>query len=98
MKPPLSGHILPTAATMVGVCMTVLSIVKLTHLSRDLDSWIDELLALDSLVFLASAMLSYGAIRSAARGLRLEELADKTFMAGLLLMGVVVCLLSFALG
>jgi len=25
----LSSHILPTAATMVGVCMTVISIVKL---------------------------------------------------------------------
>jgi len=26
----ISNHILPTASTMVGVCMTVISIIKLT--------------------------------------------------------------------
>jgi len=30
----LSSHILPTAATMVGVCMTVLSIGRLSHAGR----------------------------------------------------------------
>ncbi|WP_264080444.1 hypothetical protein [Polynucleobacter paneuropaeus] len=30
----LSGHILPTSGAMLGVCMTVISIVKLTQTNR----------------------------------------------------------------
>ena len=44
MKTNLSAHILPTSATMVGVCMTVISIVKLIGPKMALGR-VDQLLA-----------------------------------------------------
>ena len=86
----LSGHILPNAATMAGVCVTVISIIKGMHIGYP-GLIIDKVLALDSIIFLASAVCSYFAMRLAAANradlsLRLESLADGSFMFGLLLM------------
>jgi hypothetical protein len=86
----LSGHILPNAATMAGVCVTVISIIKGMHIGYP-GLIIDKVLALDSIIFLASATCSYFAMRLAAANradlsLRLENLGDGSFMFGLLLM------------
>jgi hypothetical protein len=86
----LSGHILPNAATMAGVCVTVISIIKGMQIGYP-GLIIDKVLALDSIIFLASAVCSYFAMRLAAanradQSLRLENLADSSFMFGLLLM------------
>jgi hypothetical protein len=83
----LSGHILPNAATMVGVCVTVISIIKGMHIGYP-GLIIDKVLALDSMIFLASAACSYFAMRFARQAARVENIADGTFMFGLLLMGV----------
>ena len=85
----LSGHILPNAATMAGVCVTVISIIKGMHIGYP-GLIIDKVLALDSIIFLASAACSYFAMRFTT-GLpelspRLENVADGSFMFGLLLM------------
>ena len=93
---PLSNHILPTAATMVGVCMTVISIVKLIQVSTG-ESWLDEILTLDTLLFLASAFCSYLSIRKQQLGSRLERIADAAFMLGLGLMALSTILLTFKL-
>jgi hypothetical protein len=58
----LAGHILPVSATMVGVCMTVISLVQIIPKS-DVSSWVDALLAVDNMLFLSSALISYYAIR-----------------------------------
>ena len=50
----LSAHILPTSATMIGVCLTALYISLLGPPSAGRVR-VDKLLALDGLVFLASA-------------------------------------------
>jgi hypothetical protein len=92
----VSSHILPTSATMVGVCMTVVSIVKLTHVSM-LGTVIDKILGIDGLLFLASAFLSYSSIRSERLAVRLESLADHAFIIGLTLMGVAATVLAFEL-
>jgi hypothetical protein len=93
---PISNHILPTAATMVGVCMTVISIVKLIQVSTG-ESWLDEILTVDTLLFLASAFFSYLAIRKEQLGTRLESMADLAFMLGLGLMALSTIVLTFAL-
>lgn len=46
----LSHHILPSSATMVGVCITAVSIVKLIRLSG-IGSLVNHLLAFNSLIF-----------------------------------------------
>ena len=43
---------------MVGVCMTVISVIQLAP-KNAISSWADKLLAIDGLAFMASTMLSY---------------------------------------
>lgn len=80
---------------MVGVCVMVISIVKLLHIGPA-GTWIDKLMAFDSLAFLASAVFSYISMRNGALE-RHERYADMTFMVGLVGMGVCTFLLAFEL-
>ncbi len=91
----LARHILPTSATMLGVCMTVISIIKLLHMGHS-GTLIDKLLGVDSLAYLVSAILSYASMRTDAFA-GLEKHADVAFIAGLIGMGVCAFLLSFEL-
>ena len=91
----LASHILPTAATMVGVCMTVLSIGRLSSEGR-LGVFVDKMLAFDSVIFLVSAVLSFVAIRMVTRPERLETWAEELFLLGLLLSAVVAVFIAFA--
>ena len=90
----LSTHILPTSATMVGVCMTVVSIVKLVH-PMGVGHLIDRMLALDSIAFLASAILSFISMRRAAGAVRLERWAETMFLLALGIVAVAAVLFSF---
>lgn len=80
----ISAHILPTSATMVGVCMTVLSIGRISHAGR-LGAFVDKLLAVDAVLFLLSAALSFVAIRVARQAARIEDWAEEVFLLGLTL-------------
>jgi hypothetical protein len=90
----LSGHILPTSGAMLGVCMTVISIVKLTQTNRGIAYWVDDLLAVDALIFLTSSIFSYLSLRSNSKKIYFEEIADKFFMLALIIMGAAVVLLT----
>ncbi len=92
----LSSHVLPTSATMVGVCMTVIGLVKLFEGSKGA-SHIDEVLAIDSVLFLFSAMFSYLSVRTPKKTARLESLADTLFMVGLAMMTITGVLFAFEL-
>ena len=87
----LGTHILPTSGAMMGVCMTVISIVKFSQQQRGISSWTDELLVIDSLLFLVSAVFSYMSLRPHRRSVNHERIADRVFMTALCLM----CLASF---
>jgi hypothetical protein len=94
----VAHHILPAAATMAGVCITVVSVIKLTELSRAFTTFIDDILAIDSVLFLASCFLSYLSLRADKIGPALEQGADALFMLGLTIMVVCAFLLVYALG
>jgi hypothetical protein len=90
----LSQHILPNSATMVGVCIMVISIVK--SLNAGVISYlIDKTLAIDSVMFMLSAFLSYLSIRSEHYALRLERLAEIIFLIGLVVMTLTTVVVSF---
>ena len=92
----LSAHILPTSATMIGVCMTVLSI---GHLGTG-GQWrlvTDKLLAVDALVFLVSALLSFISMRSSRSGATYETRAELVFIAGLALLALGAVALAFVI-
>lgn len=88
----LSRHILPTSAQLVGVCMTVISLVKLLHFGQ-VGSLLDKFLAIDALFFTVSAALSYASMRG-IKSASLEKYADLFFMLGLLELGGCAVLLS----
>jgi hypothetical protein len=90
----LSHHILPNSATMVGVCIMVISIVK--SMGPDLTSYlIDKALAIDSLLFMISALLSFLSIRLKQSTERLERWAEIVFLLGLVSMTLITVVFSF---
>lgn len=92
----LSAHILPTSATMIGVCMTVLSIGQLRPPSES-RLLTDKLLAVDALAFLVSALLSFMSMRLKSRSARLEVQAELVFIVGLGLLALGAIVLAFSI-
>ena len=91
----LSNYILPVSSTMVGVCMTVISLLQLAPKDAIFD-WADELVAVNSLIFLASAMLSYWALRHDDLP-KAERYADRLFLIGMSVMVFVSFSVAFEL-
>ena len=63
---------------MVGVCLTVIGLIRVFITLGSADTLADDFLAADALLFLISCMLSYWALRSRSlhRMHRLEKIAD----------------------
>ncbi len=91
----LSHHILPNSAAMVGTCMVVISIVKSFAPNLAAAYLIDKLLAIDSVLFLVSALLSFSSIRNRQSAVRLERWAEIVFLLALGSMTVVAVIFSF---
>ena len=92
----LSAHILPTSATMIGVCMTVLTIGQLGSSGRM--RWLtDKLLAIDALIFLCSAVLSFISLRSRRGRAMFEVRAEWVFIAALGLLALAAMILAFSI-
>jgi hypothetical protein len=77
---------------MVGVCLTVIGLIRVVISVQKIDTLADDLLAVDALIFLCSCLSAYWALRmrSVRRMHRLERMADVSFILGLILM-VIVC-------
>ena len=95
-KSEISYHILPVSATMVGVCMTVISLMQLAPKNR-LALFADELLAVDGLLFLISTIMSYWTIRPSPSSRAIELWADRLFLVGMILMVVISFVVAFEL-
>ena len=85
-------HIFSASAALVGVCLTVISIVGRITAGTLIHRMEDDLLAVDAMVFLISCLLSYAAlrVRGKARSHRLETAADAVFIFGLFIL-VLAC-------
>jgi hypothetical protein len=90
----LSHHILPNSATMVGACIMVISIVK-TLPADAVNYFFDKALAVDSLLFMISALFSFLSIRLEDSNLRLERWAEIVFIVGLVSMTIITVIFSF---
>jgi hypothetical protein len=93
----LSRHILPTSGTMIGICTTLIGLVKVIE-GRIGPSRVDEFAACISLLFLSSAVTSYLSIRNVARpGLakRFETIADQCFLVGLVSIALIGLLFAY---
>lgn len=79
---------------MVGVCITVISIVKGMNLGVT-NFLIDKALAIDSILFMTSALLSFSSIRVQQSNLALERWAELLFLIGLVSMTLITVIFSF---
>jgi hypothetical protein len=95
----LSVHIFTVSATMVGVCLTAIGLIRVVISMRHVETLIDNLVGLDAMLFVCSGLLSYWALRSRKRGRlqRIEALSEKIFIAGMILMGVASLALVFGM-
>jgi hypothetical protein len=84
---------------MVGVCLTVIGLIRVVITLATVDTLADDLLAADALLFLVSCLLSYWALRS--RGLRrmhrIEKIADGIFIVAMIGMVVVCALITYTI-
>jgi len=94
----VSTHILPTSATMIGVCITVVTIVRLLQADKAVKTMMDDVVAIDSAFFLIAAILSYLSVRSQRHSQGLERWADLVFMLGLMVMVAVSFMLAWEFG
>lgn len=92
-------HIFTVSAAMVGVCLTVIGLLKIVITIQKVDTIADDLVAANALIFLAACVLSYWALRtrSSRRMHRLERLADALFLAGLAVMTAICCFMTYAM-
>ena len=88
----ITVHLFAVSATLVGVCLTVIGLIRITSKISSLATYTDDLLALDALLFLFSCSFSFASLRLRrdSRHHRLERLAENMFFIALVLM-VVIC-------
>src|SRR5438094_8819865 len=92
-------HIFTVSSAMVGVCLTVIGLIRVVISLGTADTLADDCLAMDALLFLISCLLSYWALRSRGwrRMHRLERLADGIFIFAMIGMVVVCTLITYTI-
>src|SRR6266480_6551931 len=91
-------HIFTVSSAMVGVCLTVIGLIRVVITLGKADTLADDLLAGDALLFLISCLLSYSALRSRTvrRMHRIERAADVVFITAMFVMVAVCALVTYA--
>jgi hypothetical protein len=91
-------HIFTVSSAMVGVCLTVIGLIRVVITLGKHDLLADDLLAADALLFLIACLLSYWALRtrSIRRMHRVERFADGIFILAMTLMTVVCGVITYA--
>src|SRR3954471_21436013 len=99
LEEDLCIHIFTVSAAMVGVCLTVIGLIRIVITIQKADTLADNLLAFDALMFLTSGGLSYWALRTrrVRRMHRVERFADAVFLGAMLLMTAICLFITFAL-
>jgi hypothetical protein len=95
----MSVHIFTVSATMVGVCLTAIGLIRVVITIRHVETLIDNLIGLDAMLFVLSGLLSYWALRSRKRDrlFHIEVIAERVFIAGMILMGLASLTLVFGI-
>ncbi|WP_199098519.1 hypothetical protein [Dyella sp. ASV21] len=92
-------HIFTASAAMVGVCLTVIGILRVVISLRKEDILGDDLLAINSMLYLASCLLSYWALRTRniRRNHQLERAADIIFLSALVFTAINAGFITWAI-
>jgi hypothetical protein len=92
LEEDISIHIFTVSSAMVGVCLTVIGLIRVVITLGKADTVADDLLAVDAFLFLVASLLSYSALRTRfkRRMHRRERIADSIFILAMILM-VIIC-------
>ena len=92
-------HIFTVSSAMVGVCLTVIGLIRVVITFGRADTLADDFLAVDALLFLISCLLSYWALRSRSvrRMHRLEKIADGIFILAMIGMVIICALITYSI-
>ena len=92
-------HIFTVSSAMVGVCLTVIGLIRVVITLGKADTVADDLLAVDAMLFLASCLLSYAALRSRGLGRmhRIERAADTIFIVAMIVMAAICGVITYAM-
>jgi hypothetical protein len=87
------------SAAMVGVCLTCIGLLRIFSKLGNVSTLGDDLLAVDSFLFLAACMVSYIALRNRSTHRRhgAERLADGLFLGGLFVMALTCAVVVWTL-
>jgi hypothetical protein len=87
------------SAALVGVCLTVIGLLRVVISLRHADTVADDLLASNAVLFLISCLTSYWALRtrSVRRMHRMERFADSVFILAMCLMVFTSIFITFAI-
>lgn len=99
LEEDLCIHIFTVSAAMVGVCLTVIGLIRIVITLQKADTLADDMLAADALLFLSSCILSYWALRTrkVRRMHRVERFADAIFLTAMLLMAAVSVFITYSI-
>lgn len=91
-------HIFTVSSAMVGVCLTVIGLIRVVITLGKADTLADDFLAADAFLFLVSCLLSYWALRSRGwrRMHRVEQIADTVFILAMVGMVAICGLVTYA--
>ena len=94
----LCAHIFSASATLIGVCVTVVGVIRVLGPLTQLSTIADDLLAVDSVLYLLTCLVAYHALRSPDRvhRARIERMADFLFLLALGLMVVTCAMIVYA--
>lgn len=92
-------HIFTSSGAMVGVCLTVVGILRVVINIRQEDVIGQNLLAVNAIIYLTTCLIAYWALRTrkAKRNHRLERVADALFLLGLTLTTITTGFITVAM-
>jgi len=92
-------HIFTVSSAMVGVCLTVIGLIRVVITFGKADTLADDFLAGDALLFLTSCLLSYAALRARSfrRMHRIERAADVAFVIAMVVMTIICGFITYSM-
>ena len=99
LEEDISIHIFTVSAGMVGVCLTVIGLIRVVITLGKADTLADDLLAGDAFLFLLSCLFSYSALRfrSRRRMHYRERIADAIFISAMILMALICGFITYSI-
>ncbi len=89
-------HVSEVSVAMIGVCLTGVSILNVDQDINSLNTYLDDLMAINSLFFLVAYLTSYWVVRVMTKGnrnvRRIGNIANTIFLIGMVFMAIIcVC-------